>query len=183
MMIISNYQKQYKKTLVSINHATSHHRITLIKGVNGSGKTTLLKSIANLNRYTGTITVNTPSYYIEETAIFPEAMRVIDYLSALLTLNQIPMDRCQYLLEYFMMTPYTRHAFSALSKGMKQKINLIQSFILPCNCYLLDEPLSGLDDVAQTKLLNLIQAAKVDFVITTHNITPFLILNPQIITI
>jgi ABC-2 type transport system ATP-binding protein len=182
-MIISNYQKHYKKTRITINDVASSHRITIIKGINGSGKTTLLKSMAKLNRYAGSITVKQPAYYIEETALFPDAMRVIDYLSALMTLNQIPMEKCQYLLDYFMMTPYIHHLFSTLSKGMKQKINLIQTLMMTSNCYLLDEPLSGLDDDAQTKLLTLIQAAKVDFIIATHNITPFLRLKPHILTL
>lgn len=183
MMIITKYEKHYKKTTVTIKHAKSTNRITLIKGANGSGKTTLLKSIARLNHYTGTIKTPTPAYYIEESAVFPEAMTVEAYLRALVSLNHIPFNKCQYLLDYFAMTPYIDQCFSTLSKGMKQKINLIQTLILPSNSYLLDEPLSGLDDHAIKKLIRLIQAAKTHFIIATHNVTPFLVLKPDVIAL
>ncbi len=183
MIRITKYEKQYKKTKITINHAHSTNRITLIKGANGSGKTTLLKSIANLNHYQGTIEVCYPAYYIEETALFPGAMRVRDYLSALASLNKIPNRKCHYLLGYFAMTSYIDKQFSTLSKGMKQKINLIQTLMVPSNCYLLDEPLSGLDNQTIHKLIKLIKAAKSHFIIATHNPTLFHTLNPEIITL
>lgn len=183
MINITNYVKQYKKTTIRIECAFSTKRITLIQGANGSGKTTLLKSIANLNHYQGNIKTPNPAYYIEETALFPDAMRVIDYVSILSKLNKIPMEKCQYLLKYFAMTQNANKHFSTLSKGMKQKINLIQTLILPSNCYLLDEPLSGLDDQTKDKLIRLIHAAKSHFIIATHNPVPFLPLDPEIIAL
>lgn len=183
MIEIIGYKKQYKKTSIQLENHSSSKRIILIKGANGSGKTTVLKSMAKLNHYTGTLRVLEPSYYSEEEATFPEAMRVHDYLSALLQINKIPEKPCQYLLDYFNMTPHINTPFGSLSKGMKQKINLIQTFLYPCNTYLLDEPLSGLDRAAQDKLIRFIQAAKSHFIIATHHITPFLPLTPEVISL
>ena len=57
------------------------------------------------------------------------------------------------------------------SKGMRQKLGIIQALVSSSELVLLDEPLTGLDEMSQGKVFNLLKElkGKKTVVISTHN--------------
>ena len=61
MFQVNNLNYQFKEGnlgLIDINLSFKRGEVTMIIGSNGSGKSTLLCSLANLNKYKGTITLD-----------------------------------------------------------------------------------------------------------------------------
>jgi ABC-2 type transport system ATP-binding protein len=64
-----------------------------------------------------------------------------------------------------------RKTLTKLSKGMHQKVLIIQSLIHDAKLYIFDEPLNGLDDYSQNiffEIINNIKRNNKTLLITTH---------------
>ena len=63
-----------------------------------------------------------------------------------------------------------------LSKGMQQKVLIIQSLIHNADLYIFDEPLSGLDDQTKERFVNEIKKLRKNsklIVISTHSLKEY----------
>ena len=65
-----------------------------------------------------------------------------------------------YYLDYFSLTTAKEKRLGELSKGMLQKVIIIQAFLGEPDVLVFDEALNGLDSVMQKKLLELIKKEK-----------------------
>jgi len=140
---------------------------TAILGRNGSGKSTLLSILAGL------IQINSGRLYRKNKAmkigyapeIFPglkftpeEFLRSVGSLHGL---NSLEIDhRMTELLACFRLESFGKRPMESFSKGMLQKVNLMQSMLIRPPLLLLDEPMSGLDTPAQDTLLELVHGMK-----------------------
>ena len=158
-------------------------QIVGLLGPNGSGKTTLIK-LANglLNPTDGHIMINglapgTESKkivsYLPDRSFFSEHMKVKEIISYYTDFyDNFSTDRASKMLDTLEIDINSR--FSALSKGTKEKVQLVLVMSRDADLYILDEPIGGVDPAArdyilQTILTNYNENATV--LISTHLIS------------
>lgn len=147
----------------ALNHISfeiDNGQILGILGRNGAGKTTAIKSImAIIEPDSGKITFNgkqmknknvSIGYLPEERGLYINA-RVKDQLLYFAMLNgmkkNIALREIKRHLEEFKIPAYLNKKVKTLSKGNKQKIQLISAILHKPEIVILDEPFSGLDPV------------------------------------
>lgn len=141
-------------------------------GPNGAGKTTTMRMLTTLMSPTeGTATImGTPltdresvthhiGYLPEEPPVYEE-LTGREQLSYVAFLHDIPDDaaanRIEELLARLDMTDDADRRISTYSKGMRQKIGLIQALLHEPAVLFLDEPTSGLDPRAARTVLDVL---------------------------
>ena len=140
-------------------------KIIGLLGPNGSGKTTFIKLI------NGLLTPTEGELFINGLHPSPETKAVIAYLpdkeyldnnmkvSELLSLfedfyDNFDKERALKMLEHLQISPNQR--FKTLSKGTKEKVQLILTMSRRADLYVLDEPIGGVDPAARDYILNTI---------------------------
>lgn len=157
---------------IKFNLTINESEILIINGINGIGKSTLLKLIANyIKPDTGLIERSIKKIsYLEENFSLPESLKVKDYIKIIEELKQ---DRYDYNLATDFNIPFDKH-IKHLSKGNKQKLALLTTFIGKHELCLLDEPLNGLDSEAVKILIKYIKNCKdQSFIIISHQFKKF----------
>ncbi len=159
---IEGISKTYgeKKAVDNIDFEAAEGKILGILGRNGAGKTTTIKSIMGIiEPDKGTITYDGQElkvsgvqigYLPEERGLYLNS-RVKDQLLYFGTLNgmtksEATREICKRLNE-FGISAYSTRKVKSLSKGNKQKIQLISAILHKPKIVILDEPFSGLDPV------------------------------------
>lgn len=160
----------------------SGHIIGLL-GPNGSGKTTLIKMI------NGLLTPTSGELYMCEQPIGVESKKRISYLPdhTYLNMNQRVSDIITFFADFYedfdkeraydmlaklQINPKTR--LKSMSKGTKEKVQLILVMSRNAKLYLLDEPIAGVDPAAREYILGTIVGnynTDSTIIITTHLIT------------
>lgn len=159
---IENLTKTYGdfKALNNVSLEAENGRILGILGRNGAGKTTTIKSIMGIiEPDSGTITFDgvdnrkakiTIGYLPEERGLYVNSV-VKDQLLYFAMLNGMDkkkaLEEIKRLLEDFKIPTYLNKKVKTLSKGNKQKIQLISAILHKPQIVILDEPFSGLDPV------------------------------------
>lgn len=152
-----------------------------VVGTNGSGKSTLLKILAGLSRLTGgSRTVGTSGGKAARFGFAPDRFpklrfTAIEYLSHRAAISGMEKksagQRIERLLQDFGLDSYAELQIRHFSKGMLQKINVIQAALGEPDLLLLDEPFSGLDVETQADLYGKLARLREDgtaIVITGH---------------
>ena len=141
-------------------------------GPNGAGKTTTLRHVMGFSRPdAGTITVNGMDAWTDQSRIresvgylpgeisLPGDMNGLDYLKLLAAMRKMPsMWYARELLDFFEIDADT--GMKRMSKGMKQKIAIVATFMHDPDIIILDEPTSGLDPLMQERFLDLVALKK-----------------------
>ena len=143
---LNNVSKKYRNKIVfnNLNLTMDNNKVNFLVSPNGVGKSTLIKMMLGLIVYKGTISTNCKSYaYCPEKVILPNFIKVIDFIS-LFDLNK---EEALILLKKFNVDSELK--ISNLSKGMHQKIILVQCLISNVDAYFFDEPLNGLDEESE----------------------------------
>ena len=176
-----NVTKKYRKHYVfrNFNLSIDNQRVNFLVSPNGTGKSTLIKIILRLIKFKGIVETNIISYsYCPEKVVLPDFLRVIDFLK----LFNIDIIKTHELLDKFKINKDL--TISSLSKGMHQKILIIQSLAVDSDSYFFDEPLSGLDKNSESIFINevnkLYKLGKM-IVISSHYIERYQQLNKRII--
>jgi ABC-2 type transport system ATP-binding protein len=133
-------------------------------GINGAGKTSTIKAILGLIKQgSGSITLfGTPSSktkaraligYLPEQPYWYENLTVeetISFYGALFDLSaDESLKRAHTLLERLNLSTKLHAKIKTLSKGLMQRVGLIQALINEPKLLILDEPFSGLDPLAR----------------------------------
>ena len=134
-------------------------------GPNGSGKTTLMKILGGvLRQSSGEVLIEGEApgiatkrivSYLPERSYFSNWMRVcdcIDYFSDFY--EDFDRARARSLLE--MLSVPCNAKLKTLSKGTKEKVQIVLVMARRARLYLLDEPLAGVDPAARNQILDLI---------------------------
>ena len=157
----------------------SGHIIGLL-GPNGSGKTTLIKMI------NGLLMPTSGDLYMRETPIGVESKKHISYLPdhTYLNMNQRVSDiirmfadfyedfesvRAYDMLAKLQISPEDR--LKTMSKGTKEKVQLILVMSRRADLYILDEPIAGVDPAARDYILDVILSnydPEASILISTH---------------
>lgn len=177
-IIIRDLTKSYHNVLVlnNINFIFEDKKHYLIKGENGIGKSTLFKTILGQAQYEGYISVTGRISYEAEDVLFPSYMEVESFITTFSTLTENIINIHQKigeLLTLFGMDGYQNKQLGSLSKGQKEKVNLIQALLTPSEILIMDEPFSGLDPESKKILMKIIRAEERMVIIVSHETTQF----------
>ena len=153
------------KALKGIGINIGKGKIIGLLGPNGSGKTTLIKILAGLLTTTsGIVTIDgkepgleTKSIvsYLPERTYFNSWMRVNECLEYFQDFYQdFDRSRAEAMLQD-LGVPLDRK-LSTLSKGTKEKVQLVMVMARNAKLYLLDEPIAGVDPAAREYILKTI---------------------------
>lgn len=169
--------------LANVNLNIYPGRITGLLGPNGSGKTTLIK-IANglLTPDAGTLTINgmqpgvatksVVSYLPERTYLAPwmKVCDIIDYFKDFYA--DFDEARAYDMLRSLNINPNDR--LKTMSKGTREKVQLILVMSRRAQLYILDEPIAGVDPAARDYILNTViknYDRNAAIILSTHLIT------------
>lgn len=162
---IENLTKIYERKKPAVNHMNlviPAGRIVGLLGPNGSGKTTLIKMLSGLlTPNGGTILIDGQKpgvatkaivSYLPERTYFRESMKVyqlIDYFKDFYA--DFRPERARAMMESLQID--LKAPLKTLSKGTKEKVQLIMVMSRDARLYLLDEPIAGVDPAARDYIL------------------------------
>ncbi|WP_342512462.1 ABC transporter ATP-binding protein [Sporosarcina sp. FSL K6-1522] len=149
-----------KEVIGKASFSIRTNQIVALIGKNGSGKSTLLKMIAGLEKPDdGEIHKPIQSLkigYVPEIPPVDILFTPEEYLMHMGRIRGIGKQqlhqRIDSLLESFHLQDVRKTRIIDFSKGMKQKVTIMQAMLEKPNLLILDEPLSGLDPKAQADL-------------------------------
>lgn len=156
---IRNLAKLYdqKRGLTPTSFDVDKGELIAIVGHNGAGKSTLLKMLANwIVPDGGTVMIDgidlsNRAAVVRKVGFIPEEPNLFDFFSVeynlklFAMLSQIPFLRVEAILGEFNLLPFRKSKVQALSKGLKQRVNIGRALLADPLLLILDEPTSGLD--------------------------------------
>jgi ABC-2 type transport system ATP-binding protein len=166
------------RVLHDLDFTVNKGELVGLVGLNGAGKSTTIKHILGLLKTDkGTIKVNGVTLkeevkaYRSQLTYIPEAPELYEQLTLREHLEFAAMaydldqnkvnERLPKLLEQFQMADRLDWYPGHFSKGMKQKVMILCSFLINPSLYIVDEPFVGLDPVGiQAFLDNMVEAKK-----------------------
>lgn len=167
LVTCKNLTKTFGSTtaLANINLDIEEGHIIGLLGPNGSGKTTLIK-IMN-----GLLTPTAGEIYVKEFPVGVASKKIISYLpdhtylGSSMRVNEIiaffkdfyedfEEERAYDMLEKLNINP--KQKLKTMSKGTKEKVQLILVMSRRADLYVLDEPIAGVDPAARDYILNTI---------------------------
>ena len=165
---INNLTKVYEKQKLALDHMNltiPRGRIIGLLGPNGSGKTTLIKLISGLLVATeGEVLVNGSRpgpetkavvSYLPERTYFQGGMKVKELIAYFTDFYQdFRPERARQMLANLNIDENAR--LKTLSKGTKEKVQLIMVMSRDAQLYILDEPIAGVDPAARDYILKTI---------------------------
>lgn len=169
LITLSGVTKIYGRRAVlnEVSLSVEEGTATALIGRNGSGKSTLLAVMAGLLKLSSGVLRQSPPRlrigYAPEafTGTKLPAEQYLRHMGRISGIPPAPLERqITELLEAFHLQPFRKEPVVSFSKGMLQKVNLIQSLLGEPQLLLLDEPLSGLDLPAQYTLIDRLQELK-----------------------
>ena len=185
LLKVENVSKSYdgKKVIDDVSFTVESGKIVGILGKNGCGKTTILKMINDLLTIDqGSITVDGKKVGVETKAIIsflPErtylesSQKVIDAINFFADFYQdFDVERAKSLLKDLDLDENA--SLSKMSKGMKEKVQLVLVMSRRAKLYILDEPLGGVDPSTRDYILKTILSnfgEDSSLIITTHIIS------------
>lgn len=169
--------------LSEVNLSVERGRIVGLLGPNGSGKTTLIKLINGLLEPTSGhlyIDGNEPGIetkkivsYLPERTYLPEWMCVSDAIEFFADFyTDFDKNRAFEMLQRLGLDVKSR--IKTLSKGTREKVQLILVMSRKADLYCLDEPIGGVDPAARDYILNTIISnynENATIIISTHLIS------------
>ncbi|WP_252250729.1 ABC transporter ATP-binding protein [Clostridium sp. ZBS13] len=180
-----NLVKNYggKQALKGIDLTINRGRIVGLLGPNGSGKSTLIK-LANslLTPNSGEILINGNKPGVETKKIvsyLPERTYLNDWMKVSDIINlfkdfykDFNSDKTYDMLKNLNINPNDK--LKTMSKGTKEKVQLILVMSRDAELYFLDEPIAGVDPAARDYILNTIinnYSENATVIISTHLIS------------
>lgn len=182
---IENLTKKYgsKTAVKDISLNLEGGQIIGLLGPNGSGKTTLIKML------NGLLVPTKGKILVDGKEIGPETKAVISYLpdQTYLNMNQkvcevinffkdfyedFESERAYEMLEKLKINP--KDSLKTMSKGTKEKVQLILVMSRRAKLYILDEPIAGVDPAARDYILDVILSnydPEASILISTHLIS------------
>lgn len=183
LVSINDLHKNYgrKKTIFTgLNLSLESGKIIGLLGPNGSGKTTLIKLLAGLLKEdSGHITIGGKTIgheskaivsYLPERTYFNENLRVREVINLFKDFYaDFDEARAYHMME--MLKIDTNMVIKKLSKGNKEKVQLIMVMSRRAKLYLLDEPIAGVDPAARDYIMQTILTnfdSEASIIISTH---------------
>ncbi|MHA1274670.1 MAG: ABC transporter ATP-binding protein [Promethearchaeota archaeon] len=180
VMRLENLSKKYGKYLAvdRINLEVYEGETIGLVGPNGAGKTTTIKMIAKLLRpTTGRILIRNNEGILQDlhknsrNLVKRGFLIDVPYFYSEMTANQLLRyfansqnypkekinDRINYLLKLFKLSDWKHEKVKNFSKGMRQKLGIIQALLVDPQIIILDEPQTGLDPKARIEIRQILR--------------------------
>lgn len=155
----------HKIALDGLNLNVCGGKIVGLLGPNGSGKTTLIKLLCGLLQPTsGTLTVNGQGIgpetkaaisYLPDRMYFANWMRAVDLFDLFQDFYK-DFDKEKALSMCKSLGVEPKDKLKSMSKGTKEKVQLVLVMARKAQLYLLDEPIAGVDPAARDFILRTI---------------------------
>ncbi len=169
---ISGISKLYSRDrgLSPVSFGVEKGELIAIVGHNGAGKSTLLKMLASWIRPDcGTVRIDgidlrDRTAVVKKIGFIPEVPNLFDFFSVEYNLKlfaalfRAPFTRVEEVLGEFGLTPFRNSRVQALSKGLKQRVNIGRALLADPPVVLFDEPTSGLDFEMTKEVYRLLHA-------------------------
>lgn len=171
---IHNVTKDYgnHKGIFDLSFSIEKGEVFGFLGPNGAGKTTTIRHLLGFSTADkGTCSINGKNCrtqaaeiqqqlgYLPGEISFMDDMTGIQFLRFMADMRQLKdFSKAEALISLFQLDPHGK--IKKMSKGMKQKIGLVCSFMHDPQVLILDEPTSGLDPLMQGKFVELILEEK-----------------------
>ena len=154
-------QRLEKKIFENINLTLTSGNITILKGKNGSGKTTLLKAILNIIEpssgaiyWKGKLLKKNLYNFFNHVTYIADKTSSLSKLSVQenikiwkkIFLSNISNSQVENILKTLKLDIYLNQKVNSLSFGEKKKLEFLRLIIENKKIWVLDEPLSNLDD-------------------------------------
>ncbi len=178
--LTKHYGKVHSPALNDLNIQLPAGKIVGLLGPNGSGKTTLLKLVAGL------LTPNSGQILVDGIPVGPRTKGLVSYLPdrTYLRNSQRIREQLDYFQDFYEDFDRTRaesmlqdlgldlnSKFGTLSKGNREKVQLVLVMSRRAKLYLLDEPIGGVDPAARDYILQTIIGnydPRATVIISTH---------------
>lgn len=182
LLQVENLSKNYgkKEALKGINFNIEEGKIIGLLGPNGSGKSTLIKIINGLiEPSSGSVKVrgNEPGIetkkivaYLPERTYLNDWMKVKDLIEFFVDFYE-DFDKSRALDMLAQLKINVNERLKTMSKGTKEKVQLILVMSRQADIYILDEPIGGVDPAARDYILKTIirnYSEKSSIIIATH---------------
>lgn len=164
---VTSLDKSYgsHKVLTNATFAFEEGQIIGLLGPNGSGKTTLIKILTGLiNDYSGRVLIDgdapgvitkAKTAYLPEQTYLPDWARPVDSIGLMADFyKDFDREKAFRMLDSFGLPRKQR--IKTMSKGMREKLQLLLVMCRNAKLYVLDEPLSGVDPSAREFILDTI---------------------------
>lgn len=162
--LTKNYSNNFY-ALAGVTLSLPRGNIIGLLGPNGSGKTTLIKIIAGMltptsgeilvDGYTPGVVTKKKVSYLPDCDYLPNWMKVSDlfnYYSDFF--EDFDVNKATDMMQRLGIEPSTK--LKVMSKGTKEKVQLILTMSRNADLYLLDEPIGGVDPAARDYILQTI---------------------------
>lgn len=175
---LNNVQVAYsgKIAIDDINLHVNSGEIFGLMGLNGAGKTTMIKAILGLREQDqGEIKINgqlkssqaakSQIAYLPEKFEPPWFLNGMEFLKFSLSLygqEFVEEDMYQAAEQLALDKNALKRRVQTYSKGMRQKLGIIGTLFTNSSVVILDEPMSGLDPLARSRVKDLISKTKSD---------------------
>lgn len=161
--VCKNYGR--KEVLKDINLSLSKGKIIGLLGKNGSGKTTLIKAI------NGLLSIDRGQILIDGKEIGIETKKIISYLPErnYLNIHRKVKDIIDYFADFYEdfdkdkayklladLDIRAEDKLATMSKGMREKVQLVLVMSRQAKLYILDEPMGGVDPATRDYILDTI---------------------------
>ena len=154
-------ERSSKKIFENVNLSLGSGKIILLKGKNGSGKTTLLKALLNLIEpssgaiyWKGKLLKKNLYNFFNHVTYIADRTSSLSKLSVQenikiwkkIFLSNISNSQVENILKTLKLDIYLNQKVNSLSFGETKKLELLRLIIENKKIWILDEPLSNLDD-------------------------------------
>lgn len=160
------------KGVFDLSFAVSRGEAFGYLGPNGAGKTTTIRQLMGFIRpdkgtchmmgkgcFLQAQEIQKKTGYLAGELAFPEDMTGLEFLKFMADLKGMKdQKRMKGLIERFELNPQGK--MKKMSKGMKQKVGIVNAFMHQPEVVILDEPTSGLDPLMQNAFVELILEEK-----------------------
>ncbi len=165
MIEVRNLTKNYGKNraLDGVSFSLQGGKILGLVGPNGSGKSTLLKSLAGITSYnSGVVEVNgerpgkhvrTFTSYIPEIDALYKDMTIGDHVEIVKKFVD-DWDTGREKELYQLLELHPEQKIKSLSKGYRKRVQILLGLSRRAKVFLLDEPLSGIDPLSRSLILD-----------------------------
>ncbi|WPC38179.1 ABC transporter ATP-binding protein [Brachyspira hyodysenteriae] len=171
---VNNITKDYgaMRGVFDLSFEVNKGEIFGMLGPNGAGKTTTIRQlmgfiksdkgnaeILNMNCFDKRENIQSKLGYLPGEIAFMDEMKGDDFINFIADMKSIKnKNRMKELIEIFELD--ANRKINKMSKGTKQKIGIVCTFMNEPEVIILDEPTSGLDPLMQKKFIDLILEEK-----------------------
>ena len=167
----------HKAALSGVDLEVGQGRIVGLLGPNGSGKTTLIKLLCGLIQpTTGGLTIDGQApgpetkamvSYLPDRMYFANWMRAVDLFDLFRDFYQnFDYDKALAMCRSLGVEP--KDKLKSMSKGTKEKVQLVLVMARKAQLYLLDEPFAGVDRERAGRIMDRMRALGLPILLSSH---------------